>query len=161
MRIIEKKFKNLEFLFNTSNFFLYKFLRKIVRYKKISKFIVNKKDLAFFYDLNVNQISHDFAHYLVQAEEFRRKKKLESIDIFIIKSNYKITARMMDFSKVNSRFEVENRAYEIIFALTRLLKSVLITLLIYLLSFNCLLIKPSGTSSDNKFLSLVLFFLKY
>ena len=124
MRIIEKKFKNLEFLFNTSNFFLYKFLRKIVRYKKISKFIVNKKDLAFFYDLNVNQISHDFAHYLVQAEEFRRKKKLESIDIFIIKSNYKITARMMDFSKVNSRFEVENRAYEIIFALTRLLKTV-------------------------------------
>ncbi len=124
MKNINKNYKILEYLFNTSDFFLIKFLRKIIKFNYFLISSKNKKDLAFFYDLNVNQVSHDFAHYLVQAEEYRRKKKLTNIDIFIIKSKYKVPARMINFSKSNSVFEVDNRTYEIIFALTRLLKTV-------------------------------------
>jgi hypothetical protein len=116
--------KNIEYLFMTSNFFFFKFLRKILIFNSFSSYFVNTKDLAFFYDLNINPVTFDFAHYLVQAEEFRRKKKLANIDVFIIKPKYKIPARMASFSVNNSQFEIENRTYEIIFPLTRLLTTV-------------------------------------
>lgn len=124
IKTISRIVKNIEYLFITSDLLLFKFLRKLLSFNWFSKHFVNTKDVAFFYDLNVNPVTFDFAHYLVQAEEFRRKKKLANIDIFIIKSKYKIPARMANFSINNSQFEVENRAYEIIFALTRLLKTV-------------------------------------
>ncbi len=124
MKKLSKFFKNLEYIFNTSNLFLVKIFRKIIYFEIFNNFFVNKKDLAFFYDLNVNPVTFDFAHHLVQAEEFRREKNLKKIDIFIVKSNYKIPARMINFAVKNSEFEVENRAYEIIFSLTKLLNTV-------------------------------------
>ena len=115
MNKLSKFSKNLEYLFITSNFFLVKILRKIFYFNIFSNFFVNKKNLAFFYDLNINPVTFDFAHHLVQAEEFRRKKRLKNIDIFIVKSNRNIPARMINFALKNSEFEVENRAMKSFF----------------------------------------------
>ena len=85
---------------------------------------LNKTNLAFIYNLNLDPITFDFGHFLIEAELFRKKKKLKKIDVYIVKNNKAVPARMLKFIKSHSRNELKNRIYEIILPITRLLDSV-------------------------------------
>ncbi|MDC0647372.1 hypothetical protein OAP44_00950 [Candidatus Pelagibacter sp.] len=85
---------------------------------------LNKTNLAFIYNLNLDPITFDFGHFLIEAELFRKKKKLKKIDVYIVKNNKAVPARMLKFIERHSRNELKNRTYEIILPITRLLDSV-------------------------------------
>ena len=114
--------KLLKFLYFENIFF--SFLKKFYNFFFNALQKKNKKNLAFIYDLEMNPITFDFGHFLVQAEEERRRKKLKFTDIFIIKNSVNYTVKMHDFFIKNSIYELDNRVHEIIYPITRLLTTV-------------------------------------
>jgi hypothetical protein len=114
--------KILKFLYYENIFF--SLIKKIYNFFFYNSQILNKKNLAFVYDLERNPTTFDFGHFLVQAEEERREKKLKFIDVFIIKLHSNYSVKMHDFYIKNSDHELNNRVHEIIYPITRLLKSV-------------------------------------
>lgn len=86
----------------------------------LSRSNINKSNLLFVYDLDLNPLTFNFGQHLANATIYSRNKSLKNIDLLIINSSSSNPIKTKKLKLFMSEHEAKNRVYEIILSTFRL-----------------------------------------